>query len=266
VTIVTGVPGVATLTFRAGSELWQLSVVVGALPAGALGPVVASPVGALVVPMPSLGRFIAPPAGSVGVTLVLLSQPAAANTPVTVSSSNSSVVSVDGAVAIAAGGRSAIVHIVTGAEGTATLTFTAAGEKRVLTIVVGQPGAGDVPPTLAAPVGIQVLPRAIAGSLIAGPTTQQTIGMVLLRTARASDTPVTVTSSNPDVASVLESIVIPAGERSATFTLATGVAGVATLRFDGGGETRDIVVSVGVPPASQTPTIVAPVVGVKSGP
>ena len=36
--------------------------------------------------------------------------------------------------------------------------------------------------------------------------------------------------------------------------------------LEAAGETRDVIVSVGTPPASQTPAIVGPVVGVKSGP
>ena len=60
-----------------------------------------------------------------------------------------------------------------------------------------------------------------------------------------------------------EAVTIPAGQQSATFTVATGLEGVATLTLDAGGEKRQLVVVVGTPPASRIPTIVAPVVGVE---
>jgi hypothetical protein len=263
VTIVTGTAGSATLTFRAGGEIRQLSIVVGTPAADVLGPIVASPVGVNVLPVPSIGRVVAPQAGHAAFTLPLLPVPAAVATPVSVSSSDASIAAVSGAVIVAAGQQSAIVDVTTGAAGTATLTFLAGAEVRQLTIVVGPPAADDVPFTFAKPAGTRVLSPAVAGLLFAGLTVQRTIAAPMLTAPRASDTPVTISSSDPNVASVAGDVTIPAGQLSATFTVGTGIEGVATLTLTAAGEMRQLVVVVGTPPASRIPAIVAPVVGVE---
>jgi hypothetical protein len=263
VTIVTGIAGTATLTFRAGGEVRQITVVVGAPPADAAGPIVAPPVGVFVNPVPSLGRVVTPQAGHATFTLVLLTAPASIATPVVISSSNAAIATVSGAVTIAAGQQSVIVDVVTGAEGTAALTFRAGGELRQLTVVVGTPGAGDIPVTLARPVGVRVLAAPVAGVLFSGTAVQRTLAAPLLSAPRSGDTVVTISSSDPSIATAPGAATIPAGQQSVTFTVATGLEGVATLTLDAGGEQRQLVVVVGTPPASRLPTIVAPVVGVE---
>ena len=49
VTLVTGVPGTATLRFRAGGETRELTVVVGTPAPGTEPPIIASPVGVVVI-------------------------------------------------------------------------------------------------------------------------------------------------------------------------------------------------------------------------
>ena len=168
-----------------------------------------------------------------------------------------------GAVTIAAGQRSVTVDVVTGAEGTATLTFRAGGELRQLTVVVGTPTAGDLPVTFARPAGVSVLAAPVVGVLFSGRAVQRTLAAPLLSAPRSGDTVVTISSSDPNIATAPEAVTIPAGQQSATFTVATGLEGVATLTLDAGGEKRQLVVVVGTPPASRIPTIVAPVVGVE---
>jgi hypothetical protein len=153
VTIVTGVAGTATLTFRAGSEVRQITIVVGAPPPDVLGPIVAPPAGVFVMPIPSLGRVVTPQAGHATFTLVLLAAPAAAATPVVVSSS--------AARSLRSADRSRSRGATVGhrrrsdwCAGTATLTFSAGGELRQLTVVVGTPAAGDIPITIARPTGV----------------------------------------------------------------------------------------------------------------
>jgi hypothetical protein len=263
VTIITGIPGTATLTFRGGGEVRQITIVVGAPPADALGPIVAPPAGVFVMPVPSLGRVVTPQAGHATFTLALLTTPATATTPVVISSSNAAIASVTGAVTIAPGQRSVTVDVVTGAEGTATLTFRAGGELRQLTVVVGAPGAGDIPITFARPAGVRVLAAPVVGVLFSGSAVQRTLAAPLLAAPRAGNTVVTVSSSDPTVATVSGAVTIAAGQQSATFTVATGLEGVATLTLDAAGEKRQLVVVVGTPPAARIPTIVAPVVGVE---
>jgi hypothetical protein len=263
VTIVTGVAGTATLTFRAGNEVRQITIVVGAPASDVLGPVVAPPVGVAVMPIPSLGRVVTPQAGRATFTLVLLAAPAAAATPVVVSSSAAAVASVGGSLTIAPGQQSVTVDVLTGGAGTATLTFRAGGELRQLTVVVGTPAAGDTPITFARPAGVAVLAAPVAGVIFSARTAQRTLTAPLLTAPRSGSTVVTISSSDPSIAIVTEAVAIPAGQQSATFTVATGLEGVATLTLDAGGEKRQLVVVVGTPPASRIPTIVAPVVGVE---
>ena len=262
VTIITGVDGTATLTFRAGGEVWQLTTVVGTPPAGVLGPIFAPSVGAFVMPVRSAGRVVAAQARHVPVTIVLLDAPSAAATPVTVSSSNPAVASVSGPITVAAGQQSITVEVVTGVEGTATLTFRAGDSVRQLTIVVGAPAAGTVPLIVAPPAGVRVLAPPVAGTLFSSRTVQRTIVVPLLAAPRAGDTVVTISSSDANVASVAGVVTIPAGQLAATFTVATGIDGVATLTLDIGGEQRQILVIVGTPPAFMRPAILAPAVGV----
>jgi hypothetical protein len=134
---------------------------------------------------------------------------------------------------------------------------------RQLTVVVGRPAAGDAPLTLAKPAGVRVLPSGVVGTLFAGRTVQRAIAAGILPAPRAADTQVTISSSDPNVASVVGTVTIPAGQQSAEFTVTTGIDGVATLTLVASGETRQLVVVVGTPPASRMPTIVAPLVGLE---
>ena len=94
------------------------------------------------------------------------------------------------------------------------------------------------------------------------------LGVQLIRTARAADMIVTITSSRPNVATVSggasTSLVLRAGDLVVPISLATsGIAGSAVLTFEFEGERVELLVEVGNPPAGQLPPIVAPVVGVQ---
>jgi hypothetical protein len=262
VTIVTGAEGTATITFRVGNIARQLTVVVGTPDAASLGPIVGAPVGVRVFPPLFLGRILVPMAGETSVTLVLLSEAQSVDTPVTVRSTASGVADVEDVV-IPAGQTSVPVTVTTGAQGTATLTFRAGSEVREMRVVVGQPVAGDIPPTVAPPVGVRLMPLPVIGTLIEGRTMQRSIVATVLAEPRASDTPVTILSSDPNVAAVLEAVTVPAGQVSTTFTVSTGLDGVAVLTLEAAGEKRELAVIVGTPPPGRIPAIVAPIVGIE---
>jgi hypothetical protein len=99
--------------------------------------------------------------------------------------------------------------------------------------------------------------------LFAARTAQRTVSAPLLSADAPADTLLTVTSSDPNVASVSGPVIVPAGTRSVNVTVISGTDGVATLTFAAAGVTRQVVVVVGTPPASSVPNIVAPVVGVE---
>ena len=263
ITVTSGVEGTATLTFRAGTETRHVTVVVGTPPAGTAPVIMASPVGLVVLAAPSAGRLITNPGTQGAFTLPLVLAPVATATPVTVTSSHPNVATVTDPVVIAAGARVASVNVVTGVEGTATLTFRAGSETRQLTIVVGTPAPGTVPPVIASPVGLVVIAQRRLGSVFSAIGGQPNLNVTFLSTPAQSPTTVTVSSSDPNVAVVNGPVVVAAGSRVAGLTILTGIEGVATLTLGAGSEVAQIVVVVGTPPASLRPLVTAPIVGVE---
>jgi hypothetical protein len=279
--------GEQTLTLRAGEEVRELTVFVGAPPAGRIPPIVARPVGVVVLVAPSVGQAIAAENSEQTVTVRLLSEPAAEETPVAVTSSDPAVADVLGQVVIPAGEQVATLTIKTGmadvlgqvvipageqvatltiktgTAGEATLTLRAGTEVRQLTVFVGAPPAGRIPPIVARPVGVVVLAAPSVGQAITAENSQQSLTVRLLSSPAAEETPVAVTSSDPAVADVIGQVVIPAGEQVATLTIETGEAGEATLTLRAGEEVRELTVFVGIPPPGRVPPIVAPIVGIE---
>jgi hypothetical protein len=261
--IVTGAAGTATLRLTMNGVVRELTVIVGAPPAGSVPPVLASPVSAVVLPAPALGLVFSSPASQSAIGVRLLSTPAAADLPVTVTSSDANVATVDGPVVVPAGSQTATLAIRTGAVGSATLRIEISGVRRELTIVVGTPQAGSVPPVLASPVAAVVLPVPSRGVVFTAATGQSVVGLPLLSSPANADMPVTVTSTNPNVATVFGTVVVPAGSQVATLTISTGSAGIATLRIEVGGAVLELSVIAGTPPAGLVPLVAAPIVGVE---
>jgi hypothetical protein len=155
------------------------------------------------------------------------------------------------------------VTIATGIQGTAMLTFRAGTETRELSILVGTPPPGTEPPVIASPVGVVLIEQRRLGSVFGPVGGQSTVNVTVLANPATSPTTVSVTSSNPNVASVNGPVVVPSGGRMAGLTIQTGVQGVATLTLRAGSDVAQIVVVVGTPPASLLPLIAAPIVGVE---
>ena len=262
IAIATGDAGTATLTLRAGNESVQLSVVVGTPPPGTVPPILAAPVGIVLIPTPSVGRLFTAPAVHSTFGVTLLPSPAAADTPVTISTSDASVASVSGSVVIPGGGRAASVTIVTGVRGSATLTLRAGAETRELTIVVGPPAPGTVPQVFANPVGVVLLQERRLGTLFTSIGGQPSVNLILLSSPAGSPIPVTVSTTDPNVASVSGTPIVPSGGQIAALNIVTGIQGVATLTLRAGSDVVQIVVVVGTPPAALVPVITAPIVGV----
>ena len=266
-TLVTGAAGEATLTLRIGSEVRQVTVFVGTPPPGRVPAILAARVGVALRTPPSAGRLTLSAAAQRTVALRLLTAPVAADTVVTVTSSDPGVAEVLGSVTIAAGEQVAPLTLVTGAAGEATLTLRIGSEVRQVTVFVGTPPPGRVPAILAARVGVALLTPPSAGELILGVSDQQTVDIRLLTAAVGAQTPVVVTSSDPTIVTVTEPVVVEAGDRVARLTLATGASeGEATLTLRAGSEVAELSVFVGPPPPGRLPVIVAPIVGVEASP
>jgi hypothetical protein len=265
VTIQTGVAGTATLSFVAGSEVRLLTVVVGA-PTDSIAGVSARPVEFVWLPALSAGRVFTPLAGQTTVNVRLLSAPAPSATTVSVTSSSAGVATTSGPVTVAAGSQNAAVTLQTGTQGTATITFLAAGERRELTVIVGTPPADLLPVVNANAVGVVLLPTAQSGKVFGPVGGQATVTVPLLNAPATSTTPVTVTSSDPAVAIVTGSPQIAVGARSTTLNIGAGAQGVATLTLSAGGVTSQLVVVIGTPPPGMVPTVTAPIVGIQVKP
>ncbi len=261
--LTTGVAGIATLTLRTATDVRLLTVIVGPPPASTVPLTVAKPVGVVALQPPLVGRVFGGVGTHSSVTLKLLSSPAATATAVLVSSSDPNVVNVTGPVVVAAGSQSATIDLSNGIEGTATLTFRASGEIRQLSVVVGTPPAGTVPLVFAAPVGVNVLQQRQLGHLFSAVGGQRSVTLTLVGSTAITDTPVFVTTSDANVAGGSSPVVIPAGSRTATIHVTTGVQGVATLTLTAGASISQLVVVVGTPPAALLPIITAPIVGLE---
>ncbi|MBA1443921.1 MAG: Ig-like domain-containing protein [Chromatiales bacterium] len=263
-TIDTGAEGTAELILRAGEEVRVLTVTVGIPLIGTEPPLVAAPIGVVIPEAPSVGQVILPVGDARDITLLLLDNPAVVDMNVVVTSDNPFVAGVVGPVVIPSGGQSAILSLVTGAEGTAVLTLTTDGLVRELTVFVGLPSVGTAPPTVARPVGIRLLSLPSVGQVNLPVADQALVEVRLLDQPVASEVTVTFASGDFNVADVLETqVTILIGEVSATFTLISGIAGEATIRLDFGDEIRELNVQVGDFATDELPPTVAPSVGVE---
>lgn len=218
-------------------------------------------VGASVSQAPSLG-YVLLPAGRTQVTLVqALGAPAATLTPVTVSSSNPAV-AVGIATPVQPGEQTASLTIEAVADGVATITLRAGSDVRAVTVIVGTPPAGFTPLALAPIVGASVVAAPSVGQVVfaAGQSAETTVTLLSLPHVGPTPLPVTVTSSQPGVATASASPVAP-GSQVTTLSIAALANGTAELTLRGGDSVRSILVVVGTPTADRTPPVLALPVG-----
>jgi hypothetical protein len=265
-TVQTGAAGTAVVTLVAGDAGRELRVVSGAPSAANTPPIVAPPVGIVIVPFPSAGDVIVPTASTRQVTLRILTAPAAADTELVVTSSDPAVASIPGPVVIAAGSTDATFEVATGTAGTALVTLVAGDDGRELRVISGAPSAANTPPVVAPPIGLVVMEAGNAGALFVDPGDTRSFELVLLAFPSLGDLPVTAVSLDPDVATVTPaSQTIATGESAIALDVtATGAAGDETridLRF--GIDRRTLVVRVGAADAPDAPTAIAPPVGIE---
>jgi hypothetical protein len=254
--------GVATIVLRAGNQVVGLTIFVGAPPAGSTPMILASPVGLSISSPPIVGQVIAAAGRQFSITVQVLSSPAAVDTPVSISSDNPAVATATSSI-IAAGQTSATITINTVADGKTTLTLRAGGDVRAVTVFVGVPAPGSTPLVLASPVGVSLTAVATLGRMFAPIGVSRTIGVRLFESPVASDTFVTVTTSDPTVATVTGPVVVHAGQQVADLDVSTGSGGTATLTIEAGGVRRELTLVVGSSPTpGTTPPIVAAPVGV----
>ena len=229
---------------------------------GSLRTISAAPVGLSVLSLAPLGQVVSVPNSTASIFLRLVDSPVLVDTPVSITSTASTVARVDGTVTLPAGAQGVLVVLTTGNAGEAVLTFQAGATRQQLTIIVGVPQAGRVPPVLAAPVGLSVLSLAPLGQVVTLPDSMASIFLHLVDSPVGVDTPVSITSTDPTVVTVTGPVIIPAGAQGALVLLTTGSAGEAVLTFQAGATRQQLTIIVGAPQAGRVPPVQAPIVGV----
>jgi hypothetical protein len=153
-------------------------------------------------------------------TVTLSAAAPAGGAAVALSSADATVATVPASVTVPAGATTA-TFAVTGQTVAFPVSVRISGSFGGLTqsalVTVVQP----------APSGRQLVSLTLSQSLVVGGQSLQ--GTVTLASAIGGDTPVTLSSTNPAVAAVPATVLVPAGVASATFTITTSVT--ATVNF-----------------------------------
>lgn len=155
--ITTGAAGTAIVTIVAGDQGRELRVVSGAPGAAATPPVVAPPVGVVVLESGTAGTLFLDPGETRSFELRLLSYPSLADLPVTATSLDPAVATVTPGAQVIPTGESRVTLTVTAtalAEAETRIDLVFGLERRTLRVLVGVPDAANVPPTVAPPVGV----------------------------------------------------------------------------------------------------------------
>jgi hypothetical protein len=152
----------------------------------------------------------------------------------------------------------------TGAGGTAVLATSDLGRTGA-SVWVSQRVSGEDVFIASQPVGISVPPVLIKFPIHIRTVGSHPILVQLLSEDAQSDISVTVSSSDPAVAAVAGSVVIPAGEQTAELTIDAGAEGSAELilRFNGAAMALSVTVGAQQP---VFPGVVSPPVGISVPP
>jgi hypothetical protein len=157
-TITTGVEGKSVLILRAGTEVWEFTVIVGTPPPGSVLPILAAPVGVSVLPLGTAGKLFLDVGGSRNIVVQLLSAPAAVDMQVLATSASAQVADVSPQqFTLPAGEQNAGFTVNAGnSSGETVITFKIDNEVLTLVVVVGIPPQEQAPLTLAPTVGVEV--------------------------------------------------------------------------------------------------------------
>ncbi|QYZ65331.1 MAG: hypothetical protein OI74_04575 [Gammaproteobacteria bacterium (ex Lamellibrachia satsuma)] len=155
--LVTGVEGTAVLTLTADGLVRELTVFVGLPSVETAPPTVARPVGIRLLSLPSVGQVKLSVADQALATVRLLDQPAVSEVTVTFASGDFNVADVlESQISIPIGEVSAAFTLISGITGETTIRLDFGDESRELEVQVGDFTTGELPPTVAPSVGVEV--------------------------------------------------------------------------------------------------------------
>jgi hypothetical protein len=128
--------------------------------------ILAPAVGVAVAELPSAGAVVIPARQTRTIGVELLAAPAAADTPVGVTSSDAAIAAVAGSPIVPAGSRRVELAIAAGAAGNARLVLRAGAEGRTFDVFVDAAPGDRTPPIASPPVCIEIGSSAVrcAGS------------------------------------------------------------------------------------------------------
>jgi hypothetical protein len=265
--------GIVTFTLQAGNDVRSFTVFVGPPPPNVTPLVLSAPVGVSLPQAPSAGQVLTSAGRTVSFTVRVLSAPNATGVPIPVQViSSGPAVATATATPVEPGSQLATITVTTLTNGFVSFTILAGNETRSLGLFVGPPAPNVTPLVLANAVGVSLPATSHVGRVLVRPgaAVAATLGVQLFTAPRASATTVTIATSNTAIVGLSggesSTAVIPAGSVSVPFDLfATGTEGAAILRFEFDGITRELLIVVGNPPASQLPAVTAPPIGVRVG-
>jgi hypothetical protein len=217
-------------------------------------------VGLSLVNPPTIATLLMQPATAGTAVVAVLSSPAATPTEVSITSTNPAVVTATSGP-IAAGQQMATLSIVTSQAGTATLIVRAGGETRSVTINVGGGTPAAIPYLFTKPVGASLLAPPSIGHFLTVANRQASLSLTLLSAPAAVDTPVTIASSNPAVATATSGPVA-AGSQVAQVSITSIADGMTSIVLRAGSDTRLLTIVVGAPTLDRVPLFAERPVGV----
>jgi hypothetical protein len=220
-------------------------------------------------------RVIGLDRGASSTVRLSMGEPAAQDLPITLAVVDAAVMAVETPGVVLAAGETSVEVTVTACTtcpadpparvgallgGTSLVASSARGIAAVSVSVsdriVGQPLLPFAPPA-----GVSVVLPPSAGQLVTNAAQQLDTVVALLSQPAIAPLNVSVTSSNPAVATAVAAP-IATGQVTSTVTVTTGVNGVAVLTVRVGDEARSVTVFVGAPQPNRTPIAFAPSVGV----
>jgi hypothetical protein len=211
-------------------------------------------------------QLLGVPLGDTATLLLSLTSPFTTDLPVNLSAIDPTLIALPADSVVLEAGQSERSISVTGlAAGNTTVLADSDLGSAAAIVSVSEVVSEQTMTAMAPPVGLVVLPPPSLGQVVAPVSGEQTVTLRLLSSPATADTLVTVSSSNPAVATVEGSVLIPAGEQVAELTITTGVEGEAVLTLRSGTEVWELTVIVGTPPPGSVPPILAPPVGVEVG-
>lgn len=218
-------------------------------------------------------RLLGVPLGGSAPLRLLLRAPQAEDLPVTLEVGDPATLGApDGPFVLRAGETVLEIPLTGLAEGGSSLVARSARDvvdvhvsvspANEIPVFTGTPPPDAAPAVFASPAGVALQTFPSAGLAVVPAGGSATLEVLLLAAPAAGSTPVSVTSSDPQVAAVESAALVEAGSRVARVRVDAGSEGEAVILLRAGALGRELRVRVGPPVASATLPSVAPPVGV----